>query len=125
MAKNQVNRSDSEWDEIIRECKSSGLSDYQWCMEHGVSISTFYRRLKKFRNVQPASALQDTVKPATTEHHAIVPLTILEDSQDHPEAGFPCTPAASIRVHGITIDLYQGAGPDMVQNLLQMAVELC
>ena len=125
MAKNQVNRSDSEWEEIIRECKTSGMSDHQWCMEHGISVSTFYRRLRWYRNVQPVNYLPSMTKPAKPDHHAIVPLTILEDSSDHPGAGFACTPAASIRVHGITIDLYQGAGPDMVQNLLQMAVELC
>ena len=125
MAKNQVKRSESEWDEIIRACKSSGLSDHQWCLEHGVSVSTFYRRLKKFRNMQPESTFPDTVKPVKAEHHAIVPLTILEECQDHPEAGMPGAPSASIRIQGISIDLYPGAGSDMVRELLRMAAELC
>lgn len=29
------------------ECRSSGLSDYQWCMEHNINPSTFYNWVKK------------------------------------------------------------------------------
>ncbi len=28
--------------QMILECRSSGLSDYQWCMEHGIKRGTFY-----------------------------------------------------------------------------------
>lgn len=27
---------------LIMECRSSGLSDYQWCEAHGIHAGTFY-----------------------------------------------------------------------------------
>lgn len=125
MAKNQVNRSDSEWDEIIRQCKSSGMSDHQWCLDHGVSISTFYRRLRKFRNIQSSNDVPIHPVRVQEEPHAVVPLMIVEDNQERQIPDLSCGPTASIRFHGITIDLYQGTGTDVIQHILQMAVELC
>lgn len=35
--------------ELVMECRSSGLTDYQWCKEHGIATSTFYRWIASFR----------------------------------------------------------------------------
>lgn len=34
---------------LITECRSSGLSDYQWCEAHGIHFGTFYNWDSKFR----------------------------------------------------------------------------
>ena len=33
------------------ECRSSGLSDYQWCQNHGIHPGTFYNWVSKLRKV--------------------------------------------------------------------------
>ena len=33
---------DDHWLELITQCRSSGLTDRQWCIENGISASTFY-----------------------------------------------------------------------------------
>ncbi|MGN0506571.1 MAG: IS66 family insertion sequence element accessory protein TnpA [Lachnospiraceae bacterium] len=64
---------DNELFQLITECRSSGLSDFQWCREHGIKNSTFYAwiaRLKKkgtsvpesSRHQHPASLKNDVVK---------------------------------------------------------------
>lgn len=35
--------------QLIMECRSSGLSDYQWCMEHDIKPGTFYNWVKRLR----------------------------------------------------------------------------
>lgn len=35
--------------ELIIECRNSGLSDYQWCKQRGLSPSTFYGYVKHVR----------------------------------------------------------------------------
>ena len=35
--------------QLIMECRNSGLSDYQWCMEHGIHPETFYNRVRRLR----------------------------------------------------------------------------
>ena len=35
---------------LIMECRSSGLSDYQWCEAHGIHAGTFYNWVNRFQN---------------------------------------------------------------------------
>ena len=42
-------RTEQEQYEIIMECKQSGLSDHQWCLEHDINPGTFYNWVRRFR----------------------------------------------------------------------------
>ena len=35
--------------QLISECRSSGMSDHQWCTMHGIKPGTFYNWVKRFR----------------------------------------------------------------------------
>lgn len=48
MKKNNV-RSDLEWFETIRECRSSGLSERKWCEANGISHNSLHYYIKKLR----------------------------------------------------------------------------
>ena len=43
-------RTDEEWLYLIQECRSSGLTDKQWCEAHQICPSNFYYQIKRFRN---------------------------------------------------------------------------
>lgn len=34
---------------LIMECRTSGLSDHQWCLEHDIKSGTFYNWVKRLR----------------------------------------------------------------------------
>lgn len=34
---------------LIMECRKSGLTDYQWCQEHGINPATFYNWVSRHR----------------------------------------------------------------------------
>ena len=34
---------------LIMECRQSGLTDHQWCMEHDIKPGTFYNWVKRLR----------------------------------------------------------------------------
>ena len=40
-------RSQDEWFQLIRECRSSGLSGRTWCEQHGILVSSFYNAVKR------------------------------------------------------------------------------
>ena len=90
---------------------------------NGICPATYYRHLKKFRNVQVGKSVPVPVKPAVPESHEVIPLTIMEekpvcvDGKD--------SVAARIHTGGIAIDLYNGADREMISSLLQMVVQLC
>lgn len=37
-------RTEQEQYEIMMECRQSGLSDHQWCLEHDINPGTFLTR---------------------------------------------------------------------------------
>ena len=41
--------SQDHWLELISQCRSSGLTDRQWCIQNGIPISTFYYHVKALR----------------------------------------------------------------------------
>lgn len=46
---NTQRRTADEQYQLIMECRSSGLSDYQWCTEHDINPGTFYNWVKRLR----------------------------------------------------------------------------
>jgi len=46
---NTQRRTAEEQYRLIMECRSSGLSDYQWCTEHDINPGTFYNWVKRLR----------------------------------------------------------------------------
>ena len=40
-----------EWSEMVRECRSSGLTVKEWCINNDVNIKTYYYRLKRVRDL--------------------------------------------------------------------------
>ena len=42
-------RSAEEQYNLIMECRSSGLSDQQWCLQHDINPGTFYNWVKRLR----------------------------------------------------------------------------
>ena len=39
-----------QWAQIIRECQSSGLSNKEYCRQHGISEKSYYYWLRKLRS---------------------------------------------------------------------------
>lgn len=49
MVHRRPRRSDQEWLELIQQCRSSGLTDKQWCEQHNIhwSIEVFFKVCKR------------------------------------------------------------------------------
>ena len=43
-------RMEQEQYDMIMECRQSGLSDHQCCLEHDINPGTFYNWVHRFRN---------------------------------------------------------------------------
>lgn len=60
-----------EWAEDIAECQSSGMKIADWCRMKGISMNTYYRRLRAVRNALLEKSEQ-----------SIVPLSIAAESME-------------------------------------------
>jgi len=115
--------SKDKWPDIIRQCKASGLSDWEWCRRNNIPDSTFYYQLKKHRDIAcvPAdvapSGLPECPLPPCPEHHDIVPL-IIRDDDVMPGAAADHRTAAKLTVKGISIELYNDTGRDVIRSII-------
>ena len=78
-------RTEQEQYEIIMECRQSGLSDHQWCLEHDINPGTFYNWVRRFRKQAcefPAPAGKDRFQAV---HQKVVKMEIIPD---HPSDFF-------------------------------------
>ena len=72
-------RTEQEQYEIIMECRQSGLSDHQWCLEHDINPGTFYNWVRRFRKQAcefPAPAGKDRFQAI---HQEVVKMEIIPD----------------------------------------------
>lgn len=75
-------RTPDEQYQLITECRNSGLSDYQWCTDHGINPGTFYNWVKRLRkkacyNIPPAAMYG---RHAVPEKQEVVKLEILPEN---------------------------------------------
>lgn len=104
--------------QIIMECRSSGLSDYQWCMDHGIKPGTFYNWVKRLRrsscyDIPPAASRGSRTPP---EKQDVVKLEILSDqaAQILETERSPAAPGCGIAVPVIEISC--GASSIRISN---------
>lgn len=116
---------------LIMECRSSGLTDYQWCMEHDIKPGTFYNWVKRLRRSGyqdlPAASRSQTggsrqeivkielAKPGVPDSSAPV-FKAPEQFQALPEQ----TDAMEISSAGWSIRIPNGTDPALLRLVLQM-----
>ena len=62
LAKNQIKL--QNWAAELQTCNSSGMTVQQWCAENGISVKTYYYRLRKVRE---AMLSENRVVPIGTQ----------------------------------------------------------
>ena len=86
------------WSALIQECRASGLSNREFCRQHGISEKSFYYWLRKLR---------DQAAEASKSHLIKLELTLTEEDVLH------------IRYRGAELRLPSGVDMDTVAALLR------
>ena len=86
------------WAALIQECNASGLSNREFCRQHGISEKSFYYWLRKLRHQAAEAAGTHLIKLDSTP--------TVEDMRH-------------IRYHGAELRLPSGVDMDVVAALLR------
>ena len=118
-------RSNEDWLEIIRECKSSGLSDLQWLKENGIAPSSYYKKLGELcGNAEAKSELPAKKLPEIRESHEIVEVSFGNES-DSLHTGMETAPAMVLKTAGYTLEINNSAGAMAIRNVLEALRQIC
>ena len=89
----------AQWVQIVSQCRDSGLSVRQWCQEHGVNISSYYKWQRKVYAM--AQAQQE-----------------IQFAEVTPER--PVGVAVTVRIAGAEADIHNGADEATVETVLRV-----
>ena len=89
-------KSDTEWMNLITECRQSGLSDSAWCNQHNIPPSSFYNAVSRLR--KKAFAIPDPADEARiamdfTAKQEVVKIDIVSDHDTHSAKPIAVVPA--------------------------------
>ena len=116
-----------KWIPLVCSCRSSGLSVKTWCKENGISTKTYYKWERQILSSsgagEPLLQTSQALEPAEAQ-----PLMVelpINASQLYPNetAGITDEPAP-ITIHSgsVTVELRNGADPDVLNQVLRMVV---
>lgn len=137
MVQTRSSRTDQEWMELIKECRSSGLSDKDWCDMHDISRSNFYYHLRKLRK-QACEIPEAASSGRINLRQEVVPVVVKEDNAPSvPEIPPSLNPVsqhlpdhaagAAICIHfrNVEVQILNGADSDVIRNTLSAVGALC
>ncbi len=121
-----------EWQSLILECRSSGMTDAEWCRINGIAKNAFYSALKRLRKKAvelPAPTkgipFHDLTAPVTQD---VVKVTPVPDMS--PTSSVPKDPVRSelsadthtIQIHlgSLEISMTNDADPALVAETLKL-----
>lgn len=115
---------------LIMECRNSGLTDSQWCLENNIKHSTFYTWIERHRKA--ASFIPESAtKPAQLEEHEVVRIerNQLAHTQSLPETpliyespkAYPDpAPAMEITICGAVLKVSNDINPGLLAQTLRV-----
>lgn len=121
--------------QLIMECRSSGLTDYQWCKEHGIHPGTFYNWVSRLRKKAcydiPDPVSREYLSPPAVQEVFRLDLGPKTDSnpgsllstgpiQGIPEQQAPLAAMLEISLGRATIRIANGTEPAMLDRILRL-----
>ena len=92
----------AQWAQVVTQCRNSGLSVRQWCQEHGVNVSSYYKWQRKV--YAAAQAQQESRFVEVTPEHPVRPGNV----------------AVTVRIAGAEADIHNGADAATVEAVLRV-----
>lgn len=138
--KRHPKRTDEEWMDIIQTCRTSGMSDKDWCTEHHISPSKFYYHIRRLR--AKAYEIPDLTKsPVHHPKQEVIPFSVdgtcLQENRspavqerivpDIPQAAgiIQDEPAIRLTIGHCCVDIFNNAAGDTIFNTLTVLQKLC
>lgn len=127
MAQKRIKRTDQEWFELIRDCKTSSLKVKIWCEQHGITAKALdyhSRRLRQKGYMIP----QRNVKTVPCETRDIVCLDIPQNIQADQMSSAPRTANVTVLqldFQGVHMEISNGAAQETITNTLLALQSLC
>lgn len=120
---------------LIMECRQSGLTDHQWCVEHDIKPGTFYNWVKRLRekgctDLPPASGRrfqsvpkQEVVKVAFNTFDSFNGSELIAKGDSDNLVSIQDVPTVMLTLDKCTLSIPNGTDPCLLAQLLRSLKE--
>lgn len=129
MTNRHPRRTDEEWMNLIQECRTSGLTDKEWCREHQIHPSNFYYHIRRLREM--ACEIPESAAGSThAGFQEVVPIAfeVPFPNSPKPDAGMNrqgFNTAIRITVNGFHVEVSNHAAHETIATTLSVLQRLC
>lgn len=114
--------------QLITECRQSGLTDRQWCIEQGISPSTFYHWIKVLHQSTlvelPPSLAKTEAQPLSRQE--VVKVNIIPESKDVQRYSAPASDIPiEILFSGVQIRIHNNADATLIADTVKALRFIC
>ena len=128
-------RTDTEWLDIITECRASGMSDKAWCEAHNIHTSKLYYHIKRLRNKScciPEAVFGSQNRQPDRQEVVAIDLSQPDPVRQMPFQAYPLEKtvpdmevAIRVNLNGIQLEISNNAAQDTILNTLSALQKLC
>ena len=119
---------------LVMECRSSGMTDYQWCMDHQIKPGTFYNWIRRLR--AKGNAVPDADRAAhTSSKQEVVRVDLSRPAVtaiDYPQAAadfcsqpvqsqpIMASPAMEVALAGAVLRIPNGTDTELLERVIRI-----
>ena len=130
MIQKRIKRTDQEWLDLIQECRTSSLTDKEWCEQQHIQRSNFYYHIRRLR--KKACEIPDNPAPSCQEHHEVVAIDF-SIAEPFPEKNVSRQggsenrnkPVIRLAFPGFSMEILNGAAGEMIHDTIAALKQIC
>ena len=110
-----------EWQQMVYECRGSGMPVTRWCKEHQLSVKTYYYRQRQVWKAASAKTNDMTEERLPSSRLPVFTEVRLPQSQAIHSVTEP--PAITVRRGKLVCEIHNGADPELLRQVLHLVDE--
>lgn len=124
----RLKRTDQEWFDLIQDCRTSGLKINSWCEQHSITLKALYYHTRWLQ--QKGYSIPGRVIAAPKQRQDTIELDIPGNrsmgSGREPALALE-TSIAVVRIdfHGVLLEIFNHAAPDIIINTVHALLKQC
>lgn len=130
MIQKRIKRTDQEWLDLIQECRTSGLTDKEWCEQQHIQRSNFYYHIRRLR--KKACEIPDNPASSCQEHHEVVAIDF-SIAEPFPEKNVSRQggsenrdkPVIRLAFPGFSMEILNGAAGETIRDTIAALRQIC
>ena len=107
---------------LIMECRASGLTDHEWCLQNDITPGTFYNWVKRLRQ-KGCAGIPNAMRNPVPHKQEIVKIQLTAPAKSQNDQSLH-NGVMELSIAGTVLQIPNGTDPSLLRQTLQIRKEL-